>query len=230
MVVAGGESAGFAGEWMGLTGVTRPMSEGIWFAIGVLLIGCSRSTTSGQWHPIKLVLSKRVFCGSMSGAFVDHAARNSAPHFAHPPSQNYLMALTRTDISIILLALFAVGVWQIAPHFPGKEEQEHIKEANRPLRCTNAEQCFKYWARATQWVRSNTSYRVMNETADVIETYNPLDTSKSNKLSYKAYKKAGDHATVIDIEVECNRWFDGCSPSPVAARAAFKRYVRDTLN
>ncbi len=140
------------------------------------------------------------------------------------------MKFTRLDLSMILLGIFAIGFWLIAPQFPTEEEQRFLKESNEPLQCADREQCSKYWEHATQWVHKNSKYGVMTETNDVIETYNPIDGSKNDKLSYKAFKKAGDHATVIDIEVDCNRWFDGCSPSPAAARAAFKQYVKYGIN
>lgn len=140
------------------------------------------------------------------------------------------MTLNRSDVLISLLGIFALALWLIPPLFPSDEEKELRKEAKQSLRCNDLEHCTKYWLRAKEWIRINSEHGVVWEMSNVIQTYDPVDSLKINRgntLSFKVSKIIRSNTTIIDIEVDCNQFFGNCQPSPVAARAAFKRYVRD---
>jgi hypothetical protein len=97
-------------------------------------------------------------------------------------------------------------------------------QAGRPITCTGSD-CEVKWARALQWVHTNSAYPVQSQSDTLIQTETPSSVSQSSGFTITK-RPAGNNLYVIDFASGCGA-LASCEPSSLELKASFVTYVAD---
>ena len=133
--------------------------------------------------------------------------------------------MNKSHHSFVLLLIVCIFCFHGCATFTPQQKQTWNQTV--PM-CYRESDCEAKWSAARNWVQNNSGYKIQIYTTDLIETYNPSQSSP--KIAVRITKQPlstsmeGNKSYAIAIKVWCNNIF-GCVPSTDDAIIGFNKYV-----
>lgn len=97
----------------------------------------------------------------------------------------------------------------------------------RPINCKAGPDCDAKWSRAVSWIATNSGYKIRSQTADLIQTMGPTDSSPTAAFTVTKVATAPGSFD-ITFAGGCDNVF-GCIPTVAESRAAFADFIMAEL-
>ena len=91
------------------------------------------------------------------------------------------------------------------------------------ITCKLGPDCDAKWSRAVSWVTTNSSYKIKTQTADIVQTMGPTDSSPNSAFTVT---KVAQNSGLYEITYAggCDNWI-GCIPTINESRSRFTTFV-----
>jgi hypothetical protein len=92
------------------------------------------------------------------------------------------------------------------------------------ITCKLGPDCDAKWSRAVSWITTNSSYKIKTQTADIVQTMGPTDSSPNSAFTVTKVAQNTGGLYEITFAGGCDNWI-GCIPTVSESRARFTAFV-----